>query len=123
MSADKAGKGDSILDRFPDTPPKHNPTAKKQTKEQQLALDVFAWFFNVSTSVLIVFVNKQLMSGSGLNYRFGIFWGGGVGGSVAWGRGTRVGAPHNRCSNTFSHNHCYPPQRQHCVRCIILRVQ
>ena len=52
-------------------PPKHNGATKKQTKEQQLALDAFAWFFNVSTSVLIVFVNKQLMSGSGLNYRFG----------------------------------------------------
>lgn len=70
MSVDK-NNGDSILDRFPDTPPKHNGATKKQTKEQQLALDAFAWFFNVSTSVLIVFVNKQLMSGNGLNYRFG----------------------------------------------------
>lgn len=73
MSVDKS---DSILDRFPDTPPKANGATKKQTKEQQLALDAFAWFFNVSTSVLIVFVNKQLMSGSGLNYRFGA-WGAG----------------------------------------------
>ncbi|GLC37605.1 hypothetical protein PLESTB_001668700 [Pleodorina starrii] len=30
-------------------------------KEEKLAMDVFAWFLNVSTSVLIVFVNKVLM--------------------------------------------------------------
>lgn len=30
-------------------------------KEEKLAIDVFAWFLNVLTSVLIVFVNKVLM--------------------------------------------------------------
>ncbi|GIL87985.1 hypothetical protein Vretimale_6361 [Volvox reticuliferus] len=39
------------------------------SKEEKLALDVFAWFLNVSTSVLIVFVNKVLMDPR-IGYRF-----------------------------------------------------
>ncbi|GIL65307.1 hypothetical protein Vafri_19112 [Volvox africanus] len=39
------------------------------TKEEKLAWDVFAWFLNVSTSVLIVFVNKVLMDPH-IGYRF-----------------------------------------------------
>ncbi|GFR45742.1 hypothetical protein Agub_g7158 [Astrephomene gubernaculifera] len=38
-------------------------------KEEKLAMDVFAWFLNVSTSVLIVFVNKVLMDPK-VGYKF-----------------------------------------------------
>lgn len=39
---------------------------------QKRAYDAFAWFMNVSTSVLIVFVNKVLMSPSkGYGFTFG----------------------------------------------------
>ncbi|EFJ41796.1 hypothetical protein VOLCADRAFT_98177 [Volvox carteri f. nagariensis] len=38
-------------------------------KEEKLAMDIFAWFLNVSTSVLIVFVNKVLMDPK-IGYRF-----------------------------------------------------
>lgn len=31
------------------------------SQDSQLAMNIFAWFSNVSTSVLIVFVNKMLM--------------------------------------------------------------
>jgi hypothetical protein len=38
------------------------------------AFDVFAWFLNVSTSVLIVFVNKLLMDAkNGYAFTFGEF--------------------------------------------------
>lgn len=38
--------------------------------------DVFAWMFNVSTSVLIVFVNKLLMDKNfGYGFVFGECWG------------------------------------------------
>jgi solute carrier family 35 protein E3 len=35
--------------------------ASMHMDEKRLAMDVFSWFGNVSTSVLIVFVNKVLM--------------------------------------------------------------
>ncbi|KAG2491545.1 hypothetical protein HYH03_010116 [Edaphochlamys debaryana] len=38
-------------------------------QEEKLAMDVFAWFLNVSTSVLIVFVNKVLMDPR-MGYKF-----------------------------------------------------
>ncbi|KAG2433591.1 hypothetical protein HYH02_012522 [Chlamydomonas schloesseri] len=38
-------------------------------REAKMAMDVFAWFLNVSTSVLIVFVNKVLMDPK-MGYKF-----------------------------------------------------
>ncbi len=38
-------------------------------REAKMAMDVFAWFLNVSTSVLIVFVNKVLMDPR-MEYKF-----------------------------------------------------
>lgn len=52
------------------------PVAKgslSQTPEDKaLAFSVFAWFFNVSTSVVIVFVNKTLMGQSGYMFNFAV---------------------------------------------------
>lgn len=42
--------------------------APKPTKDMELVLDVGAWLFNVSTSVGIIMVNKQLMSIYGFQY-------------------------------------------------------
>jgi hypothetical protein len=39
--------------------------------DKQLAFSIFAWLFNVSTSVIIVFVNKVLMGVSGFHFSFG----------------------------------------------------
>jgi hypothetical protein len=39
--------------------------------DKQLEFSVFAWFFNVSTSVVIVFVNKVLMGRNGYMFNFG----------------------------------------------------
>lgn len=36
-----------------------------------VAADAGAWFGNVATSVLIVFVNKMLMSSTGYKFQFG----------------------------------------------------
>lgn len=35
-------------------------------------MDIAAWFGNVSSSVLIIFVNKVLMSRTGYGFRYGI---------------------------------------------------
>lgn len=46
--------------------------AHAQLRAQTAAYDAAAWFFNVSTSVLIVFVNKVLMdSKTGYKFTFG----------------------------------------------------
>lgn len=45
--------------------------ATTPTQQQQMAMNTFAWFMNVSTSVMIIFVNKQLMSGSGMGFHYG----------------------------------------------------
>ena len=42
---------------------------RNKEAENKLATDVFAWFLNVSTSVLIVFVNKVLMDPK-MGYKF-----------------------------------------------------
>jgi hypothetical protein len=39
--------------------------------DKKLAQDAFAWMFNVSTSVVIVFVNKILMGKAGYMFNFG----------------------------------------------------
>jgi hypothetical protein len=44
------------------------PAAMGQ-EDKKLAVDAFAWFLNVSTSVVIVFVNKVLMDDK-KGYRF-----------------------------------------------------
>lgn len=40
------------------------------SEDSQLLMNVFAWFSNVSTSVLIVFVNKMLMKATGYGFHF-----------------------------------------------------
>lgn len=40
------------------------------SEESQLFMNIFAWFSNVSTSVLIVFVNKLLMKATGYGFHF-----------------------------------------------------
>ena len=42
-------------------------------EDKQLALSAFAWIFNVSTSVTIVFINKVLMGSTGYAFNFGAF--------------------------------------------------
>jgi hypothetical protein len=42
-----------------------------KTEDSALAYNVFVWLFNVSTSVVIVFVNKQLMGRNGYMFNFG----------------------------------------------------
>lgn len=41
------------------------------SEDKAVAFSVFAWFFNVSTSVVIVFVNKTLMGRNGYMFNFG----------------------------------------------------
>jgi len=48
--------------------PDRNPTSKADRKA---ALDVGAWLFNVTTSVGIIMVNKQLMANYG--FSFGLY--------------------------------------------------
>ena len=38
-------------------------------EDRKFVMDVFAWFLNVTSSVLIVFVNKKLMDGK-VGYKF-----------------------------------------------------
>lgn len=40
-------------------------------EDRQVAISAFAWLFNVSTSVAIVFINKVLMGRSGYFFNFG----------------------------------------------------
>lgn len=40
-------------------------------EDKAAAYNAFAWLFNVSTSILIVFVNKILMGASGYMFNFG----------------------------------------------------
>ena len=40
-------------------------------EDKKLAMSAFAWSFNVSTSVAIVFVNKVLMGSGGYGFQFG----------------------------------------------------
>ncbi len=39
--------------------------------DQKLVLDMLAWAGNVSSSVLIIFVNKILMNTTGYGFRYG----------------------------------------------------
>lgn len=39
--------------------------------KQKLAMDMLAWAGNVSSSVMIIFVNKVLMSASGYGFQYG----------------------------------------------------
>lgn len=39
--------------------------------DQKLVMDVLAWGSNVSTSVMIIFVNKILMNATGYGFRYG----------------------------------------------------
>lgn len=39
--------------------------------DKTAAYNVFAWLFNVSTSICIVFVNKILMGSNGYMFNFG----------------------------------------------------
>ncbi len=41
------------------------------TQDKKLVMDTAAWFGNVSTSVLIIFINKVLMSRTGYGFRYG----------------------------------------------------
>ena len=41
--------------------------------KQKLAMDMLAWAGNVSSSVMIIFVNKVLMSASGYDFQYGGF--------------------------------------------------
>jgi solute carrier family 35, member E3 len=42
-----------------------------ESKDSKMFLDLASWAGNVSTSVLIVFVNKVLMSSRGYGFRYG----------------------------------------------------
>ena len=41
------------------------------TQDTKMVMDTAAWFGNVSTSVLIIFINKVLMSRTGYGFRYG----------------------------------------------------
>lgn len=43
-----------------------------EVKDNRLLVDTGAWFGNVSSSILIIFVNKVLMSEAGYGFRYGI---------------------------------------------------
>lgn len=59
---------DKLLDQIDAEDPKKVSTMP--AADQQVVMNAFAWFMNVSTSVLIIFVNKQLMSDSGLGFHY-----------------------------------------------------
>ena len=40
--------------------------------EQKIVLDLVAWASNVSSSVLIIFVNKILMQATGYGFKYGV---------------------------------------------------
>ena len=40
--------------------------------EQKLVMDLLAWAGNVSSSVLIIFVNKVLMNKTGYGFQYGM---------------------------------------------------
>ena len=50
---------------------KGSQAAVMRAEDRKVLLDVGAWAGNVCTSVLIIFINKILMSGKGYNFQYG----------------------------------------------------
>lgn len=51
---------------------KHKLGVPMMSDDKAMAYNVFVWLFNVSTSIMIVFVNKILMGSNGYMFNFGV---------------------------------------------------